>query len=85
MKVSPTTKRLKASAGSLKPATRSQKPKPRTETLTPSVVDVASDNINNAAVVIGASHGTATAKRGAASTDPQVSAGTSQSAKAAGN
>ena len=85
LKVGPTAKRLKASPGSPKPTSRSEEPETRSQIHTPSSVDVDSGNVNHAAVVAGASHETAAAKRGAASTDLRVSAGTFQSANAAGN
>ena len=85
LKVGPTAKRLKASPGSPKPTSRSEEPETHSQILTPSSVDVASGNINYAAVAAGTSHETAASKRGAASTDLRFSAGTSQSAKAAGN
>ena len=85
LKVGATDKRLKDSPGSTKPASRSEEPETRAKILSPSSVDVASGNINYAAVVAGASHETAAAKRDAASTDPRVSADTPQSANAAGN
>ena len=76
LKVGPTAKRLKASPGSPKPTSRSEQPETRSQILTSSSVDVASGSINYA-VVAGASHETAAAKRGSASTDLRVSAGTS--------
>ena len=85
LKVGPTAKRLKVSAGSHKPAPRSKEPEPRAKTLALSVADVASGNVNYAAVVAGNSHETASVKRSAASTNPRVSAGTSQTPNAAGN
>ena len=85
LKVGPTAKRLKVSAGSHKPAPRSKEPEPRAKTLALSVADVASGNVNYAAEVAGTSYGTAAAKRGATSIDRRVSAGTSQLANAAGN
>ena len=57
LKVGSTAKRLKASAGSPKSAPRSEKPESRAKTLTPSVIDVASGNVNYAAALAGASHG----------------------------
>ena len=54
--------RLKASAGSPKPALRSEEPEPCAKTLTLSEVDVTSGNVNYAAVVAGVSHKTAAAK-----------------------
>ena len=44
-------KRLKASAGISKSAPRSEEPEPPAKTLTLSVVDVASCNVNYAAVI----------------------------------
>jgi hypothetical protein len=63
----------------------SEEPESRAQILTPFTVDIASGNVNYAAVVAGASHETADVKWGAASTDPRVSAGTSQSANFVGN
>ena len=85
MKVGSTAKRLKASQGSPKPASRSEEPETCAQILTPSAVEVSSGNVNYAAVVAGASHETATAKQGAASTDPRFSGGTSHAANAAGS
>ena len=62
LKVGPTVKRLKASAVSSKPARRSEEPESHAKILTLSVVDVASGNVNYAAVVPGTSHGTRAAK-----------------------
>ena len=85
LNVGPTAKRLKASAGISKQAPRSEEPQPRAKTLTPSVVDVASDNVNYAAEVAGISHDITAAKQYVASTDPRVIAGTSQADNATGN
>ena len=85
MKVGPGVNRLKASFVSPKRALRSKELETRAQILTYSIVYVASGNINYAAVVVGASHETSAAKRGAASTDPRVSAGMSQSDNAARN
>ena len=79
LKVGPEAKRLKASPNSPKPAPKSEEPEARAQILTPFVVDVAYGNINYADVVVTASHETAAAKRGVASTDLRVSADTSQS------
>ena len=76
---------LKAYVCISKAAPRPEEPEPRVKTFTPSVVDVASGNVNYAAVVAGNSHETASVKRSAASTNPRVSAGTSQTPNAAGN
>ena len=61
MKVNPEARRLKASPGSPKPASRFKEPETRAQILTSSDVDVASGNINYAAVVAGASYETAVA------------------------
>ena len=56
LKDGPTAKRLRASPGSPKSTSRSEEPETRSQIPTPSSVDVASGNINYAAVVAGACH-----------------------------
>ena len=57
LKVGPRARRLKTSATVIKPASSSEEPEPHAETLTPSV-DIASGNVNYAAVVASTSHAT---------------------------
>ena len=62
LKVGPEAKRLKASPGSSLSASMSEEPESRAQILTPFTVDIASGNVNYAAVVAGASHETADVK-----------------------